>query len=891
MPLSRNAFSVISSLLGSGCSSQRQIADASGLSLGLVNETYKSLFELGYVEDYAVTDSGMEALLPYKVDNAIILAAGLSTRLAPISYDRPKGTLRVRGEVLIERQIRQLKEAGINDIVMVVGYKKEEYFYLEDKFGVTLVSSPEYMERNNHSSIWAVREYLGNSYVCVSDCYFADNPFRRYEYDSYNDAIWSDEAPDKYFLDVKGKNNRILSASLGGSNGWTMVGHAYWDSDFSSRFLAILQSEYFRQETKEKLWDEVFFAHAQELCMCARFLPKGSVFEFDSLDEVRNFDPEFICNVSSDALDNICATLSCERSQIESVDPIKQGLTNLSFFFSVNGEGYVYRHPGPGTNKLINRKAEAFALKKAFDLGLDNTFVHIDPEEGWKISRYVPNCHELDYGNLEQVKNALQMARRLHQSGAVSPYSFDAYLESKKIVRLLEEEGWSFPPDFKDLSLAMDRLVGPMRAGAGNPVLCHNDFYAPNFLVTSDQMSLIDWEYAAMGDYGNDFGNFVAQSNYYSVREALDLMPLYFGFEPSEAQCFHLLACTAMIGWYWYVWAMFKELSGAPAGEWLYVWYRSAKEFSSYSLSLLDDAVESLPELREDEFDALVQLERNLGDANCVSEVEGIKKETLLSLADKKMVSDEGIAPRGIAALEPYRVQRAVLLAAGFGSRLLPVTVNTPKPLARVNGVRIIDRLIDAVVSAGIEEIYVVRGYLAEEFDQLLAKYPNIHFIENPLYGSTNNISSAVASCHLFENAYVFESDLLLTNPRLITKYQYRSNYLGIAVNKTDDWFFDADENKVITNLAKGKSSSCWQMVGVSYWTKEDGEKLASDIPAIFGQQDGKQIFWDDVALIRKREDYCVHVRPCREEDIIEIDDFEDLQRIDPSYVVKKKGQ
>ena len=169
MPLSRNAFSVISSLLGSGCSSQRQIADASGLSLGLVNETYKSLFELGYVEDYAVTDSGMEALLPYKVDNAIILAAGLSTRLAPISYDRPKGTLRVRGEVLIERQIRQLKEAGINEIVMVVGYKKEEYFYLEDKFGVTLVSSPEYMERNNHSSIWAAREYLGNSYVCVSD--------------------------------------------------------------------------------------------------------------------------------------------------------------------------------------------------------------------------------------------------------------------------------------------------------------------------------------------------------------------------------------------------------------------------------------------------------------------------------------------------------------------------------------------------------------------------------------------------------------------------------------------------------------------------------------------------------------------------------------------------
>ena len=431
MLLTRNAFSVISSLIDKKCSCQRQIAEAAGLSLGLVNETYKSLLELGFVKDYIVTDLGEEALLPYKVNNAIILAAGLSTRFVPISYDRPKGTLRVRGEVLIERQIRQPKEAGADNIIMVVGYKKEEYFYLEDRFGVTLVSSPEYMERNNHSSIWAAREYLGNSYVYVSDCYFTDNPFRQYEYDSYNDAVWSDGPSDKNVLEVKGKNNRILSASLGGSSGWTMVGHAYWDSDFSSRFLTILQSEYFRQETKEKLWDEVFFAHAQELCMCARFLPESSVFEFDSLDEIRNFDPEFICNVSPDALDNICTTLSCERSQIESVDPIKQGLTNLSFFFSVNGEGYAYRHPGPGTNKLINRKAEAFALKKSFELGLDNTFVHIDPEEGWKISRYVPNCHELDYENLGQVKSALQMARRLHQSEAVSPYSFDAYLESK----------------------------------------------------------------------------------------------------------------------------------------------------------------------------------------------------------------------------------------------------------------------------------------------------------------------------------------------------------------------------------------------------------------------------------------------------------------------------
>ncbi len=133
--------------------------------------------------------------------------------------------------------------------------------------------------------------------------------------------------------------------------------------------------------------------------------------------------------------------------------------------------------------------------------------------------------------------------------------------------------------------------------------------------------------------------------------------------------------------------------------------------------------------------------------------------------------------------------------------------MNTPKPLARVHGVRIIDRLIDALLDAGISEIYIVRGYLAEEFDQLLHKYPDVEFIDNPLYSTTNNISSAVAACSHFSNAYVFESDLLLTNPGLVAPYQYRSNYLGIKVDSTDDWRFVADESGKISDLAKGDSN------------------------------------------------------------------------------------
>ena len=103
-----------------------------------------------------------------KVDNAIILAAGTASRFAPLSLERPKALIEVRGEVLIERQIRQLREAGISEIVIVVGYRKEDFSYLTEKYGVILVENPDYLTRNNNSSIFAARKYLKNSYICSS---------------------------------------------------------------------------------------------------------------------------------------------------------------------------------------------------------------------------------------------------------------------------------------------------------------------------------------------------------------------------------------------------------------------------------------------------------------------------------------------------------------------------------------------------------------------------------------------------------------------------------------------------------------------------------------------------------------------------------------------------
>ena len=262
----------------------------------------------------------------------------------------------------------------------------------------------------------------------------------------------------------------------------------------------------------------------------------------------------------------------------------------------------------------------------------------------------------------------------------------------------------------------------------------------------------------------------------------------------------------------------------------------------------------------------------------------GTVNKTIKELTDLGFIGNGAITNAGMDALEPYRAKRAIFIAAGFGSRMVPITFNTPKPLVRVHGVRIIDRLIDGCLRAGINEIIIVRGYLAEQFDQLLYKYPMIKFLENPVYNEANNISSAMTARYLLSNAYVFEADLVLSNPDIIRKYHYQSDFLGIRKDRTDDWCFDV-KNGIITDEKVG-GQNCWQAIGISYWNDVDGNRLSQDIADVYASPGGKERYWEQVPLVYKKENYSVEIRECFEEDIVEIDTFRELKAIDKTYDV-----
>ncbi len=296
----------------------------------------------------------------------------------------------------------------------------------------------------------------------------------------------------------------------------------------------------------------------------------------------------------------------------------------------------------------------------------------------------------------------------------------------------------------------------------------------------------------------------------------------------------------------------------------------------------------NLTKLTRKQFDVLVYIEKmakKCSQRDIAGKTDmsmGTVNKIIGMLADEGLIDNGVITEKGYKALEPYKVKKAIFIAAGFGSRLVPITLNTPKPLVRVNGKRMIDTLLDAVVGAGIEEIYLVRGYLGEQFDQLLYKYPNIKFIDNPFYNEANNISSAMCVRHLMQNAYVLEADLVLSNPDIIQKYQYASNYLGVPTDYTDDWCFET-KNRVITKVKIG-GNDCHHMYGISYWDETAGAKLYEDIKKVYEMPGGKERYWDQVPLEYCKDNYYVEVRECTFDDIVEIDSYADLKKIDPTY-------
>ncbi len=231
-----------------------------------------------------------------------------------------------------------------------------------------------------------------------------------------------------------------------------------------------------------------------------------------------------------------------------------------------------------------------------------------------------------------------------------------------------------------------------------------------------------------------------------------------------------------------------------------------------------------------------------------------------------------------------YKVERAIIMAAGIGKRMQPVTLTTPKPLVKVNGVRMIDTVIDALHKNGITEIYVVVGYLKEQFAVLTRQYTGVTLIENPYYDTCNNISSLYVAREHIENAIILDGDQLIFNASILAPDFERSGYNGVFTEEqTDEWLMEVQDG-IVKSCSRTGGKKGWQLFSVSRWNAEDGKRLKGHLEAEFEQKKNRQIYWDDIAMFCYPQQYRLGVYPMKAGDVVEIDNLRELAEMDPSY-------
>ena len=568
-------------------SSQRELSQKTEFSLGTVNTLIKECMQERLIAPgksvagtYELTSKGDAFLEQFRVDGALIIAAGFGSRFVPLTFETPKGLLEVFGERMIERQIRQLHEVGITDITIAVGYLKEKFEYLIDKYDVKLLYNPEYSNKNTLTTIYRAQKVLEgrNMYVLSSDNWMRNNMFHAFECGAWYSSVFMHGDTKEWCLSYN-KKGRITGVQIGGRDSWVMYGPVFFSKEFSEAFLPALDTYYHTPGTEQLYWENVLIDCLSELEMDINRQPEDQVYEFENLEELRLFDPRYQNHSDNKALELVSEVFKIPESEIHDIRCLKSGMTNKSFLFQVDGRHYICRIPGPGTELLINRQEEADVYKAIAPLNLSEHIIYMNGRTGYKISEYYEGARNSRADSWEDVAACMQQLHRLHASDITVEHDFDIRERISFYERLCTSHGGTLFEDYDMVRGWMDELMDHLDALNRPKSLAHVDSVADNFLFLPDgSVRLIDWEYAGMCDHLIDV-SMCAIYSYYNDEDVEHLMQIYFGREATKEERVVVYSYIALGGFLWSLWAIYKSAVGEPFGEYTLIMYRYAKRY------------------------------------------------------------------------------------------------------------------------------------------------------------------------------------------------------------------------------------------------------------------------------------------------------------------------
>lgn len=566
---------------------QRELAQCLNLSLGTINTIMRECSsrhltaqEKSSAGTYELTVDGDEYLEQYRVDGALIIAAGFGSRFVPLTFETPKGLLEVFGERMIERQIKQLHEVGITNITIVVGYLKEKFEYLIDKYGVNLLYNPEYSHKNTLATIYHAREVLRgrNMYLLSSDNWMRENMYHTWECGAWYASSYMEGTTSEWVLSYN-KKGRITGVSIGGHDAWVMYGPVFLSKTFTEQFLPYLEAAYASPGTEQFYWEHVLMQHIGELEIDINRQPSEQIYEFENLEELRKFDPKYQTRSDNQALELVAQVFQVPESGIRDIRCLKSGMTNQSFLFQVKNRHYICRIPGKGTGLLVNRQEEAAVCKEIQKLNLSEHVIYMDPKTGYKIAEYYENARNADSKNWTDMEQCMQLLKKFHESGLTVAHTFDIRERITFYERLCMSGNGTLFEDYELVRGWMEELMDQLDKRNRPKVLSHIDSNVDNFLILPDgSLRLIDWEYAGMCDPLIDI-SMCAIYSYYNEEEMDRLLDLYLKRPASDEEKLVVYSYAALGGFLWSLWAVYKSELGVEFGDYTLIMYRYAKKY------------------------------------------------------------------------------------------------------------------------------------------------------------------------------------------------------------------------------------------------------------------------------------------------------------------------